>query len=74
VGKRCRLGSYGAGTLWRVSDDLSLTVLFKDTPIAKRKAHPTTQRQGEWITLHSDWAVTLSDAGKSGSSIKALTV
>jgi hypothetical protein len=56
--KRQRLGSYGAGTLWGVKDDVSLTVVFKDTPIAKRRMHPTTPGQREWIALHSDWAVT----------------
>jgi hypothetical protein len=29
--KRQRLGSYGAGTLWGVKDDTSLTLLFIDT-------------------------------------------
>jgi hypothetical protein len=56
--KRQRLGSYGAGTLWGVKDDVSLTVVFEDTPIAKRRMHPTTPGQCEWIALHSDWAVT----------------
>jgi hypothetical protein len=56
--RRQRLGSYGAGTLWGVKDDVSLTVLFKDTPIAKRRMHPATPQQREWIALHSDWAVT----------------
>jgi hypothetical protein len=57
-GKRQRLGSYGAGILWAVKDDVSLMLLFKETPIAKRRMHPTTPRQREWIALHSDWSVT----------------
>jgi hypothetical protein len=56
--KRLRLGSHGAETLWAVKDDVSLIVLFKDTPIAKRRMHPTTPAQREWIALHSDWAIT----------------
>ena len=35
-GKRYRLGNYGAGTLWCLSNRTNLFILFNTTPIATR--------------------------------------
>jgi hypothetical protein len=34
--ERYRLGSYGAGTLWCLSNQSGLSILFNDIPIATR--------------------------------------
>jgi hypothetical protein len=55
--KRYRLGSYGAGTLWCLSNRSSLSILFNDTPIATRgRARRPESRC--WTSLDPTWKVT----------------
>jgi hypothetical protein len=52
--KRHRIGSYGAGALWCVSDKKKVIILFKDTPIAQR----SRKRTQAWVALDPAWKVT----------------
>jgi len=56
-GKRYKIGSYGAGALWCVSNRSGLFMLFNDIPIARR-GRPNTAEPRDWISLHSAWKVT----------------
>jgi hypothetical protein len=57
MGKPYKIGSYGAGTLSRISNQNGLFVLFNDIPIAK--CLPSRDRGVEtWISLDRAWKVT----------------
>jgi hypothetical protein len=56
MGKRYQLGSYGAGTLWCVSNQSGLSMLFNDVPIARRAPAKTGAR--DWTSLNAAWKVT----------------
>jgi hypothetical protein len=55
MGKPYKIGSYGAGTLSRISNQNGLFVLFNASPIAKRG-----RGVGTWISLDRAWKVTPS--------------
>jgi hypothetical protein len=55
--KRYRLGSYGAGTLWCLSNRSSLSILFNDIPIATRGRARRPEARS-WIPLDPSWKVT----------------
>jgi hypothetical protein len=55
--KRYRLGSYGSGTLWCLSNPTNLSILFNAIPIARRgRARRPEARV--WISLDPSWKVT----------------
>jgi hypothetical protein len=56
-GKRHRLGNYGAGTLWCLSNRTNLSILFNTTPIATRGRARRPQAR-VWISLDLSWKVT----------------
>jgi hypothetical protein len=56
MGKRYRLGSYGAGTLWCVSGQSGLFILFNDLPIARRA--PAKMGTRDWTPLSAAWKVS----------------
>jgi hypothetical protein len=55
--KRYRLGSYGAGTLWCLSNQSGLSILFNDIPIATR-GRPRRREVLPWISLDPAWKVS----------------
>jgi hypothetical protein len=59
MGKPYKIGSYGAGTLSRITNQNGLFVLFNASPIAKRL--PSRGRGVEtWISRDRAWKVTPS--------------
>jgi hypothetical protein len=55
--KRYRLGSYGAGTLWCLSNSGGLSILFNNIPIARR-GRPRRCEALPWISLDPAWKVS----------------
>jgi hypothetical protein len=58
--RRCRLGSYGSGTLWCLKSRDGLFMLFNESLIAKR-GHP---RARAWLPLDAAWIVTSLDGAQ----------
>jgi hypothetical protein len=55
--KRYRLGNYGAGTLWCLSNKSGLSILFNNIPIATR-GRPRRGEVFPWISLEPAWKVS----------------
>jgi hypothetical protein len=55
-GQPYKIGTYGAGTLFGMSNRDGLFILFNDTSIARRL--PGERKKETWIALDRAWKVT----------------
>jgi hypothetical protein len=60
--KRYRIGSYGAGALWCVSDDYSLSLFFNGLLIAKRGRIKREEKL--WVSQNPEWTVTITGSSE----------
>jgi hypothetical protein len=56
-GRRFRIGTYGAGTLWCATGPDGVFILFNEKRIARR-GQPITARSGTWVSLELGWRIT----------------
>ena len=60
--KRYRIGSYGTGALWCVSDYFSLSLFFNALLIAKRSRIKGGDNM--WVSQSPEWVVTTTGSSE----------